>query len=393
MKKIYVYYLDNILGTVYIDNVRNKDIYSFEYSDYALMNNLRYILLDDEILFTKGRQYKDKSNIPYHFLLDSMPDRWGRNLINRKYKGRIISDYQYLMSVSDISRMGALQYKYDIDGPYELDDKDIPPYDYINTLCDAAYNYDELIEDDYWKILLSPGSSLGGSRPKASIYDDDHNLYLAKFNHKQDEYNVSKVEYLSYRLATLVGINISPSRLIDIDNKKSVFLTRRFDRNKDKRIHYVSFMTLFNANEGESGNYTYLDVVEKLSQFSGNINNDLLELFKRIAFYIIIHNYDDHLRNIGMVYIDKRWMLSPCFDVNITLYKGDLSLGIDGVNDNTLETLINNHSYFRLSIQAATKIVDDMKNVISNNIVSISKEINIPKEVVDRIMFIMSNNL
>lgn len=392
MKKIYVYYLDNILGTVYIDNVRNKDIYSFEYSDYALVNNLRYILLDDEILFTKGRQYKDKSNIPYHFLLDSMPDRWGRNLINRKYKGRIISDYQYLMSVSDISRMGALQYKYDIDGPYELDDKDIPPYDYINTLCDAAYNYDELIEDDYWKILLSPGSSLGGSRPKASIYDNDHNLYLAKFNHKQDEYNVSKVEYLSYRLATLVGINISPSRLIDIDNKKSVFLTRRFDRNKDKRIHYVSFMTLFNANEGESGNYTYLDVVEKLSQFSGNINNDLLELFKRIAFYIIIHNYDDHLRNIGMVYIDKRWVLSPCFDVNITLYKGDLSLGIDGINDNTLATLINNHSYFRLSIQEATKIVDDMKNVISNNIVSISKEINIPKEVVDRIMFIMSNN-
>ena len=393
MKKIYVYYLDNILGTVYIDNVRNKDIYSFEYSDYALMNNLRYILLDDEILFTKGRQYKDKSNIPYHFLLDSMPDRWGRNLINRKYMGRIISDYQYLMSVSDISRMGALQYKYDIDGPYELDDNDIPPYDYINTLCDAAYNYDELIEDDYWKILLSPGSSLGGSRPKASIYDNDHNLYLAKFNHKQDEYNVSKVEYLSYRLATLVGINISPSRLIDIDNKKSVFLTRRFDRNKDKRIHYVSFMTLLNANEGESGNYTYLDVVEKLSQFSGNINNDLLELFKRIAFYIIIHNYDDHLRNIGMVYIDKHWVLSPCFDVNITLYKGDLSLGIDGINDNTLETLINNHSYFRLSIQAATKIVDDMKNVISNNIVSISKEINIPKEVVDRIMFIMSNNL
>lgn len=391
MKSIYIYYQndDVLLGTVYVDFIRGKEIYSFEYSDYALTHNLSNILLDKEIAFSKGRQYKTNSSEPYRFLLDLAPDRWGRNLIKRKISQKTLNFSDYLVNVSDVSRMGALRIKEDLEGPFVLDEKNIPPFKFIKELEHAAYYYDGFSDDDEWKILLSPGSSLGGARPKSSIYSDNGELYLAKFTHKNDEYDISKVEYFTYLLAREVGINFSGSRLIEISSKRSVFLTKRFDREKELRIHYVSFMTILGADEGDSSNYSYLDVAEAVTRLSTSPNDDLLELFKRIAFFIMVHNYDDHLRNIGMLFVDNGYRLSPCFDVNMVFYNSHPTLSIDNSDDYSLENLINHCKYFNLKKDDAISLVDNMRKTIKNSYKRFASECKLEKNLIDKINIVL----
>ena len=392
MKNYYIYYQDTnaLLGTVYVDFLRGKEVYSFEYSDFALKHDLSKIILDNEISFSKGRQFKQDSSVPYRFLSDLAPDRWGRNLIKRKLNKQTLNFSDYLINVSDVSRMGALRIKEDINGPFVLNEQNIPPFKFIKELEHAAYFYDDLNDNEEWKILLSPGSSLGGARPKSSIYNDNGELYLAKFTHKNDEYDISKVEYFTYLLAREVGINFSDSRLIEISSKRSVFLTKRFDREKELRIHYVSFMTILGADEGDSSNYSYLDVAEAVTRLSTSPNDDLLELFKRIAFFIMVHNYDDHLRNIGMLFVDKGYRLSPCFDVNMVFYNSRPTLSIDNSDDYSLENLINHCKYFNLKKDDAISLVDNMAKSIKNAYKRFASECKLEKNLIDKINVLIS---
>ena len=336
-------------------------------------------ILDSGCCVAKGRQFKTDSSSPYHFLEDSSPDRWGRNLIKRNERNKNLSFSDYLLKVSDISRMGALRYRLnDINSPFLGENDNIPPLKYLSEFENAAYFYNEFDLKEDWKVLLSPGSSLGGARPKATFYDSDGKLYLAKFNHKNDEYDVSKIEYLTYRLAIKCGIDMSESRLINIDNKRSVFITKRFDRDINKRFHYVSFMTLLSASDGDSSDHSYLEVVDSLLKISSQPLKDLEQLFRRIAFSIIFHNYDNHLRNHGIILKDNKWQLSPCFDINISPYPGRHSLTIDGGNM-TVENLIDNAAYFRLDKKTATEIIDQIKNIAEIYLADYCQELSIDK--------------
>lgn len=382
-KKILVYIsIDNkdvLLGTVFVGNSRGKETYSFEYSEEALLNNYSKIIIDEDIVFAKGRQFKIDSSSPYHFLEDSSPDRWGRNLVKRNEGNRNLSFSDYLLAVSDITRMGSLRYKLNnIDAPFLGEDCNIPPLKYLSEFENVAYHYNEFDPKEDWKLLLSPGSSLGGTRPKATFFDSDDNYYLAKFNHKNDEYDVSKVEYLTYRLAVKCSIEMSESRLINIDNKRSVFVTKRFDREGNKRFHYVSFMTLLSANDGDSNSHSYLEVVDALLKISNQPQKDLEQLFRRIAFSIIFHNYDNHLRNHGLLLKDDKWQLSPCFDINISPYLGSHSLTVDG-GDSTIDNLINNANFFRLDKEAANSIVDQIRCVSKTCLSDFCQELSIEK--------------
>lgn len=367
------------LGTVFVDNNKGKETYSFEYSEESLLNNYSKIIIDEDIVFAKGRQFKTDSSSPYHFLEDSSPDRWGRNLIKRNEGNKNLSFSDYLLKVSDISRMGALRYKLnDINSPFLGEDNNIPPLKYLSEFENAAYFYNEFDLKEDWKVLLTPGSSLGGARPKATFYDSNGSLYLAKFNHKNDDYNVSKIEYLTYRLAIKCGIDMSESRLINIDNKRSVFVTKRFDRDINKRFHYVSFMTLLSASDGDSSNHSYLEVVDSLLKISSQPLKDLEQLFRRIAFSIIFRNYDNHLRNHGIILKDNKWQLSPCFDINVSPYQGRHSLTVDG-DDMTIENLINNAQYFRLDKKTATEIADQIKGVARTCLSDFCQELSVDK--------------
>lgn len=373
-----------LLGTVFVNLVRGKETYSFEYSDEALLNNYSNYIVDEEVVFTKGRQFKIDSSVPYHFLEDSSPDRWGRNLIKRNAGQINLQFSDYLLGVSDLTRMGALRYKLISDGPYLGEDNSIPPLEFLSKFEKIAFNYDEFDTKEEWKILLSPGSSLGGARPKATFYDSKGNYFLAKFNHKNDDYDVSKVEYLTYLLAKKCGVEISESKLISIDEKRSSFLTKRFDRNNKERYHYVSFMTLLNAEEGDSSNHSYLEVVEALLKRSSQPKEDLEQLFKRIAFSIIFHNYDNHLRNHGMLLVDNKWKLAPCFDINIYPFNGQHALTVDGGNA-SLDNLLENALFFRLNKEKAAQIVDLMQNVAKTCLKDYCQELKIEKSLAKRL--------
>ena len=381
-KKIFVYISINnndvLLGTVFVDNHKGKETYSFEYSNEALTNNLSNYIIDDDLTFVRGRQFKRDSSSPYHFLEDSSPDRWGRNLIKRIARNKNLQFSDYLLGVSDISRMGALRYKLDVNGSFLGEDDNIPPLEFLNKFEDAAYHYNEFDLKEDWKILLSPGSSLGGARPKATFYDGSGAFYLAKFNHKNDDYDISKIEYLTYRLAIKCDIDLMESKLITLDNKRSIFLTKRFDRDNKTRYHYTSFMTLLDAKDGDSNNHSYLEIVESLLKVSNQPEKDLAQLFRRIAFSIIFHNYDNHLRNHGMIFKDKKWQLSPAFDLNISPYYGQHVLTIDG-NGATLDDLIENSFYFRLDKKTAFEIIKKMRNVAKTSLMDICQELRVEK--------------
>lgn len=388
MKTLYLCFKDekNFIGSVYVDFLRGKEVYSFEYSEFALKNNLTNLIIDPEILPSLGRQFKIESSQPYRFLSDLSPDRWGKNLIKRKNNDKTLNFSDYLVNVSDISREGAIRIKLNKEEKFALDDNDVPPLKNIKTLEKAAYFYDELSEDDTWKILLSPGSSLGGSRPKCSVFDGENELYIAKFTHKNDDYDVSKVEYLTYLLAKKCGIDISESKLIEIDEKRSIFLTKRFDRNGIERIHYASFMTILNVKEGKSDTSSYLEVAEAIKRVGCQTKKDLQQLFKRISFYLLVHNCDDHLRNIGMLFGKNGYYLAPCFDVNMTLFPSHLTLPIASSGENNLEHLESLHAYFDLTKEEAHLIVEEQKQIIKDNLEPLANQIHLESDLKQRII-------
>ncbi|GAB17038.1 hypothetical protein GOEFS_018_00700 [Gordonia effusa NBRC 100432] len=255
---------------------------------------------------------------------DSAPDRWGRNLIAAKLRAEAaavggplpqLDERAFLLGVSDATRQGALRFKTDVSGPFRGDSVDIPKLIRLPELLRAAdvvarHGPDELAAV---KTLLGAGTgSLGGARPKAAVVDGSQ-LFIAKFPHPGDEWEVIRWEKVALDLAKRAGLNAPDSRLIDVDGS-AVLLVKRFDREGDRRVGYISAMTLLRASDGSR--HDYLELAETMPEMVVNAATDLRELWRRIAFSIAIHNTDDHLRNHGFLWGTTGWQLSPLFDVN-----------------------------------------------------------------------------
>ena len=368
------------LGTIYVDSIRGKESYSFEFETKAIEEGYASILIDGDIALIRGRQFKNDSGAPYHFMEDSSPDRWGRNLLRKSRGGKTLQEVDYLLGVSDITRIGALRYRLEKEGPYFSSETDIPPYRFLRELEDAAYSFDFFAKDDRWKVLLAPGSSLGGARPKANIYGVDHALHLAKFSHKNDDYDVPRLEYFTYLMATSVGILMSASQLVRFGNSRSAFLTKRFDRQGDTRIPFVSFMTLLNGKDGESSSYSYLDVAESLSRLSDAPKEDLRQLYLRISFNLLMRNYDDHLRNHAMIHVGDKWRLSPAFDLNVSFDKSSPELATSEKGSGIGE-LIDSAPYYGLRQQEGESIVLAMKKDLKRHFASCCEKAFLPEEM------------
>ncbi len=258
-------------------------------------------------------------------LADSAPDRWGRNLINKRLRavedpakrGAVaVGEIEYLLGVADISRQGDLRYRID-DGPFLQDDADVPKLIELPRLLDASNLVArDLAGDDELaaiKILLDAGSgSLGGARPKASVRAEGQ-LLIAKFPHPNDPWSVIAWEKTALDLAELSGIRV-PNRRLEAVDEQQVLLLERFDRDGDHRLGYLSAMSLLVSQDGD--NRDYLELAEALSAQGSHVDRDLEELWRRSAFSVVINNTDDHLRNHGFLYQDAGWTLSPVFDVN-----------------------------------------------------------------------------
>lgn len=369
------------IGILFAQQVKGRKAFSFEY-DKNWINSEEQLFLDPDIAWYSGQQYPNgKEN--FGVFLDSMPDTWGRTLmkrrasLNAKQQGKtasILYDIDFLLGVHDMSRMGALRFKKDPDGDF-LDNDIIspsPPWANIRELQYGA----SLIEsnqdtEEVWKwlaMLMAPGSSLGGARPKANILDDNGHPWIAKFPSKNDTINKGAWEYLAWRLALEAGIEMAECKLENIAGRFDTFFTKRFDREKQERIHFASAMTMTGKNEDLIRDETpsYLDIAEFI-QFSGaNATEDLRQLWKRMVFNIMISNTDDHLRNHGFILTDAGWRLSPAFDINPSIDKDGLALNID-TDNNALDFELAKSvgGYFKLSGREMDLILDELKSVVT----------------------------
>lgn len=361
---------------------KGKKSFSFEY-DKTWINSKAQMLFDPDIQFYSGPQFPgDKEN--FGIFLDSMPDTWGRTLMKRRVnqqakesgeKPRMLYDIDYLLGVYDESRMGALRFKTELDGPF-LDNNNTsptPPWSSIRELQNAAKmleNDDDNKEVQKWlSVLMAPGSSLGGARPKANILDENKELWIAKFPSKNDTIDKGAWEMLAYELAIKAGINMAPSKIEKIAGKFNTFFTKRFDREKEQRIHFASAMTMTSNSEDtiRDNMPSYLDIADFIQNSGVNINENLQQLWRRIIFNIAVSNTDDHLRNHGFILTNEGWILSPAYDINPSIDKDGLALNIDTHNNELDFNLAKSvGEYFRLDNSQMDKIINEVIEAVSS---------------------------
>jgi serine/threonine-protein kinase HipA len=356
-------------GIAYFTVGRKRVSTTFIYdSDY--LSNPSAFDLEPALPRQSGQQYVDK--MPGSFQ-DSSPDRWGRNLINKRRQAEeraagsrrlpALTDIDYLVGVSDATRQGDLRFTH-VDSRDFLDaGHAVPKLISLPKLLNSADNVAKDSDDmAAVKALLEAGSgSLGGARPKASVQSDDGALLIAKFPHRDDEWDVMAWEKWALDIAEASGIQTPARRLTDVGGR-TVLLLERFDRRTDaSRVGYVSAMTLLNRQDGEEGDY--LDIAEVIPEIGARVNPDLRELYRRIVFNVAIHDTDDHLRNHGFLRAQGGWRLSPIFDVNPNpeLGRGRVtSIGGATDVDDEPDALWDVAGDFRLQDNEAREVIRDV---------------------------------
>ena len=373
-----------LMGSLHSTLLRGKEIFSFEY-DNAWLKSRNSQTIDPDLGFFSGIQYLNDEKTNFGIFLDSSPDRWGRTLMDRREaaiarsEGRQpknLFETDYLLGVYDGHRRGAIRFKDSLDGPFLNSNTNMatPPWTSIRELEHASLKLEEDNGDDVenlkWiNLLLTPGSSLGGARPKASVINEYNELWIAKFPSLQDDRDIGGWEKVAYELARNAGIKVPESITGKFYSKRHTFLTKRFDRTPQaERIHFASAMTLLGHTDGTnySSGVSYLDLAEFIMQHGANPDADLEELWRRIVFYISISNTDDHLRNHGFLLTDRGWRLSPAYDINPVPTGTGLSLNIS-TTDNALSTdlALEVAGYFRVSDGKATEIISVIQSEVS----------------------------
>jgi serine/threonine-protein kinase HipA len=303
---------------------------------------------------------------------DCAPDRWGRRLITRTEKRRAeregggersFGETDLLLGVRDDMRQGALRFRIAGEETFLADERTgVPHLIELPKLLGAAdaLERDEASEEEL-RALLRGGSSLGGARPKAHVVAANGKPAIAKFPSTADDHDVMRWEAVALNLARAAHITVSDWELELID-EKPVLIIDRFDRSQGQRLGYVSAMTMLEATDGDQGSYLEIaDVVERNSPKAGE---DLAELWRRIAFSVLISNTDDHLRNHGFLRKSSAgWSLSPAFDLNPDPSPGikHLNTSIDfGETTASLETLMSVREYFRLTEDVSRLVLGEV---------------------------------
>lgn len=279
----------------------------------------------------------------------------------------------YLLGVFDETRMGAFRFKLDPNGDFLDNDseKSTPPWSTVRELQQAVVHYENDTDNEainkWLKVLIAPGSSLGGARPKANVLDDKNQLWIAKFPSKNDTIDKAAWEYLTYQLAIKAGIEMEECKIEKVSGTYHTFFTKRFDRIGQERIHFSSAMTMTGNNEDTIKNQpaSYLDIVEFIQNYGCKVKENLHQLWRRIVFNIAVSNTEDHLRNHGFILNNEGWVLSPAYDLNPSIDKDGLALNID-MDNNSLdfELAKNVGDFFRLNQSEMDNILNEVFNSV-----------------------------
>ncbi len=383
------------LGKLYVQKARGKEVYSFEFAT-DILSRKESLLLDPQLKADiPGRQYAD--NQIFGMFSDSCPDRWGRLLMKRREtilarrearRPSVLLESDFLLGIHDESRMGALRFRLEPQGDFMANDSTLatPPWTELRRLQDASRNFEEDNgSDETWlSLLVAPGSSLGGARPKATVADEMGDLWIAKFPSKQDTENAGAWEMVAHDLAKMCHLNAAEAQALSLTREGTTFLVKRFDRIGKSRIHMASAMTMLGKTDKDN-DASYLDIADWLTAHSANAASDLKELWCRIVFNIAISNTDDHLRNHGFLLHRDGWHLSPLYDVNPNPYGSNLSLSITEA-DSTLDMslALETAEFYQVKQAEAKNIIASTKSIVAENWPVLAKKYGLSRIAMER---------
>jgi serine/threonine-protein kinase HipA len=370
---------ENLLaGRLYSHRHRGTESASFVYDDRFLARPDAYAL-DPALPLVTGTLQTPVGRPLFGALTDSLPDRWGRTLIQRAERARAkaagtaprsMSEVDLLLGVRDDLRQGAMRFRLDERGPFlATEDLGVPALTDLPALLDLAARAERDTADyDDLRRLLRAGSSLGGARPKAHVLDAAGRLAIAKFpSVGSDTWDVMAWEKVALDLARDAGVTVPDSQLIRVGDRH-VLIVDRFDRRGTARIGYASAMTMLEARDGDQR--SYLEIAAVIEERSAAATAELRQLWRRMALSVLISNTDDHLRNHGFLHGDaEAWSLSPAFDLNPDPGPGqkDLSTAIDFDDTRaSVASLLSVAAYFRLDASGALKVLGEVARAAAN---------------------------
>jgi serine/threonine-protein kinase HipA len=388
-----------LIGCAHVSVVRGKEVIAFEYHSEWLEQR-GSLMLDPRLYFTSGVQYPDRA---FGLFLDSAPDRWGRQLIQRREalrakeegrKERPFFESDYLLQVHDVGRMGGLRFKLDPESHFVSADRELatPPLQALRELEHASLELERNRSQDsdenrrWLHLLLAPGTSLGGARPKANVVDPQGNLWIAKFPSRSDEVDVGAWEMVVYHLAKEAGLKTVQARTEAFSKNGSTFLVKRFDRLGEKRIHFASALNLLGYQDGEGAKTgaSYLELADLIQTHGEAVADDLEELWKRIVFNICVRNTDDHLRNHGFLLGEQGWRLSPVYDLNPQPWDHGLALNIsESSNALDLDLALSVADVFRIGLKRREELLQKIRQVVQGW-ESVAKEQGLSRQEMER---------
>ncbi|WP_294769362.1 HipA domain-containing protein [uncultured Rhodoferax sp.] len=372
----------NVVGWLHQNLAKTAVPASFEYKQEWLKSEGAF-MLDPRLELWRGEQHPPATAPAFGIFMDSAPDRWGRVLMERREAAaaeregrpmRTLREMDFLLGVHDEVRMGALRFKDTGNGPF-VDQTYLaaPPVTSLRELADISRRIEDvgiekLPEYERWlSMLVAPGSSLGGARPKANFRQADGSLWIAKFPAKDDRYDIGAWEQVLQILAVRAGINMPEAHLEALSPDYRTYCSRRFDRTATGRRMYASAMTLLERQDGEAGG-SYLDLAEFISDYGARhqVEADLHQLFRRVVFNVLVGNRDDHLRNHGFLRVPSGWVLSPAFDLNPSIAKAEHALTFDGKSaEPSITTVLSTAELYRLSDAHAQEILVDVQKAVA----------------------------
>lgn len=367
----------HLVGHARSNRTRGKETVHFEYADDWMKAADRFAL-EPGLPLSRGGFHPPAGRAIHGSLGDSAPDTWGRRLMQRAERRtaeregravRTLMESDYLLGVADETRLGALRFRRAGGEDFLAKPQSgVPALVKLGALLESTERIlrNEDTDEDL-QLIFAPGSSLGGARPKASVIDQHGRLAIAKFPKETDEYGIETWEEIALRLAERAGITTASHKLLHVAGK-AVLLSRRFDRMGTRRIPFLSAMAMMGAKDGEGGSYP--EMVDALSSHGSQAKRDANELYRRVAFSVLVSNVDDHLRNHGFLRTGKAgWVLSPAYDLNpvpVDLKARVLSTNID-LEEGTcsIRLLESAAGYFALSLADARSILGQVADATS----------------------------
>jgi serine/threonine-protein kinase HipA len=371
-----------------LDAAERSATVSFEYATGWLQRDGAFAIDPTSLPLQPGVQH---GKALFGAIQDCGPDRWGRILIERAVRKKVLAqkpyrDVDYVLALDDVARIGALRFRVNADGPFLAPTTGkLPPLVRLNALLratDAIHSETETAQD--LRLLLGAGSPLGGARPKAAVSLPDERLAMAKFPKPDDTRDIGAGEILALTLAAQAGIRVAEHQRVAV-GKQSVAVITRFDRVGGKRVPFISAASLLGLPQGDTGAYTML--ADGIRQFGDDVPGDLRELWRRMVFSLLASNYDDHLRNHGfLMFQPGRWSLSPAYDLNPVpeVDRGGMNKTAitEDQEEPTIAVALGATERFGLKPAEAKKILGEVFKAVSNWF-KIGRQLHLSTAVID----------